>query len=336
MNEQTSTESEPMLRERLRAKLAEINERDARLPRALCRICGGVVPKGDGTCEPESSWAGTRANVWQIVDDHREKAGLPVFLAWRRSHSRCVGGPEITVRGVTKANVSPDVAAAALQKMMPRRYVAMHLAPDPDYAHSQFKDPRAKPWAHLPENDRLALASVVERTHDPRVPRRCREGACAWCGVARSLGWHKSPETWADGSAAPLCSGCYAVWKRRGRSRDRDRRRGNALEALSDAAWFDMRAGALRTYCDIAGSDRKGTDEPWQYAPEPLDALRERARVAHPESLPATLRDEYRDKHRAALRESAVERQRLIDAAEAEENRQEAEAAAAAGWHPSA
>ncbi|OAN37438.1 hypothetical protein A4X16_16645 [Microbacterium sp. H83] len=93
-----------------------------------------------------------------------------------------------------------------------------------------------------------------------------------------------------------------------------------------------MTGQGIRCYVDIAGDDHTGTPGRWEYAPEPLAALRESARIAHPESLPGEIRDEYREKHRAALRETRqrlreIERDQLAAAARAE-----SEAAKRAGW----
>ena len=69
------------------------------------------------------------------------------------------------------------------------------------------------PWRHL---DRKELVKAVKSL--PRLrrragldPSRCRDGACGWCGVAESCGWHTSKQRWPDGTPAPLCRSCHEV-----------------------------------------------------------------------------------------------------------------------------
>ncbi|MGP6172054.1 hypothetical protein ACTU6V_12710 [Microbacterium sp. A204] len=321
-----------MILKGLRARLAEATEREAQLPRALCRICGGVIAKGQGVIEPESAWSSSRRQSSEIIDRERVKKGLPPLHNWRRSHTGCAGGPERTIRALTGIDVTPAVAAAALAQMFPRRYTACSSHPDPGRAHHVFKEPKPQPWSHLSDVDLVALAAAVRKTHDPSMPRRCRDGACAWCGVSRSLSWHKSSEKWADGSEAPLCGDCYPVWRKRGASGDREDRRANALEALSGAAWFPMTGGGIRCYVDIAGDDRGGTLGRWEYAHEPLAELRETARIKKPESLPGEIRDEYREKRRQAMLDSEARAHHVAELAAAEAEQAEREAAIAAGW----
>ncbi|HCS61399.1 MAG TPA: hypothetical protein DIW46_08390 [Microbacterium sp.] len=322
-----------MILKGLRAKLAEMTEREAQLPRALCRVCGGIVAKGQGTIEPESTWPSrTRHQTSGVIDGERTKRGLPPFCDWRRSHTVCAGGPERTILALTGIEVTPAVAVDALTRMLPRRFAVFSAFPEPNMAHVRLKDKKPQPWSHVSGADRAALATVVRKTHDPSKPRRCREGACAWCGISRSLSWHASPETWADGSRAPLCGDCYPVWRKRGAPSDRDDRRANALEALSSAAWWPMTGSGIHCYVDIAGDEHSGTPGRWEYAPEPLSQLRETARITRPESLPAEIRNEYREKRSAAMREDREARQRIEETAAAEQARADKEAASAAGW----
>lgn len=322
-----------MILKGLRAKLAEMAEREAQLPRALCRVCGGIVAKGQGEIESEPTWQSrTRRHTSGVIDGERAKRGLPPFFDWQRSHTACAGGPERTILALTGIEVTPTIAVAALSRMLPRRFAAFSAFPEPNMAHVRLKDEKPLPWSHVSDADRAALATVVRKTHDSSKPKRCREGACAWCGVSHSLTWHASTETWADGSRAPLCGDCYPVWRKRGASDDRADRRANALEALSSAAWWPMTGGGIHCYVDIARDDHSGTPGRWEYAPEPLAELRESARIGHPESLPGEIRDEYKEKRRHAMREAQAKASALTAMADADDERAEREAAVAAGW----
>lgn len=327
----TTTKDADMLLKSLRARLAEINEREARLPMAICRTCGGVVAQGSGAIEPASPWERFRG-AWAEIDARRTDASLPVILGWRRSHAACANGLHAAIRGLTGETVTDSVAADALSRMLPRHYLAMHVAPQPEDADRRFNDPKSAPWAHVDNTARGILKAQVQRSHDSSIPRRCKNGACAWCGVARSISWHTSPERWENGSPAPLCADCYAVWRLRGRSSDIEDLRGNALEALSGAAWFGMTGSGIQTYNDLATGEYRGTEGRWEYAAEPLTKLRENARLKSPESLPGDIRAEYRAKASGALREHRELLQRIEQETADAEARARAEAAAEAGW----
>ncbi len=325
--------------EKARARIREQQEREERLPRALCAACGGVVAAGEGHCEDESPWAGPARAAWADADNHRASKGLPPIMGWRRRHDRC-RTPDQIVRSVIGIAVSPEVAGEALGAMHPleaapfrsrRPILAKQRAADPYRAAAALPVP-AKPWAHLDDNDRTNLASAVQRARGDVEPRRCREGACAWCGISHSIGWRASPERWRDGSPAPLCRACASVWDRRGHRNDRDGLRAAALEALSGATSWGSTGLDLRTFVDIAGDDHAGTEEPWTYAPAPIAAVRERARLMWPGSLPTEIRDEYLARSGAAQRE-ALEKAAASDAESAAAAAQrELEAAKAAGW----
>lgn len=318
----------------VRERIAAEKERRARLPRALCGACGGVVAQGEGVVFESDTWSPGDSTA---VDDRgRASAGLPQILGWRRRHDRCASSSSIVVQILGGDPLSDEIAGAALgsvRGVLRGPVLVQHRSPDGRSAAlaatMQARSPR--PWAHLTDDDRAALRWAVDRERAEVEPRPCVSGPCAWCGVLRSVGWRRSPEQWADGREAPLCGSCAQVWDRRGNPGVRDGLRACALEALSGANSLGSTGLDLLAYVDIADEDRTGRDEPWTYA-EPLARLREEARLTWWASLPANLRDEYMVKAAEATR-AAMEAQRAAEAAEAaEEAQRQAEAAKAAGW----
>lgn len=310
---------------RLRARAAELAERAARLPRALCAACGGVVAEGQGVATALSPWNADAA-AWARDDDERERTGAVPVRGWTRRHDECATTVGI-VRQLLGIDVAADVAGITVieaSRIRGAEILAEHRVGDPLAAPIQRR-PRA--WSHLTDADRERLSVVVARERGKVEPRRCVEGACAWCGVSTSIGWRSSPETWSDGSQAPLCRDCAVVWDRRAAPTDKAARRACALEALSGAAGFGGDGLGILAFCDVAGDDHSGNLIGWTYAPQPLAELRERARLAWPSSLPGA-GGEYLERvarERAEL--EAAER-----AAEAARDAERTEAARAAGW----
>lgn len=292
---------------RLRARAAELAERAARLPRALCAACGGVVAEGQGVAVSVSAW-NRDAALWRRDDAERERTGAVPVRGWARRHDECATTAGI-VRQLVGVDVAPEVAGLAVieaSRIRGAEILAEHRVGDPLAAPIQRR-PRA--WSHLTDADRERLAAVVARERGKVEPRRCVEGACAWCGVSTSIGWRSSPETWSDGSQAPLCRDCAVVWDRRSRPADKAARRACALEALSGAAGFGGDGLGILAFCDVAGDDHAGHPIGWTYAPAPLAELRERARMTWPNSLPGEIGGEYiqraAEQRRAALADAA-------------------------------
>lgn len=289
-------------RERVAAELAR------ELPRAHCAGCGGIVPAGQGTIDPANLWArNAEAVAWDRTDAERIKSGRAPTLRWRRRHHGCATSVDI-VAALIGDSVSVDVAADALGAlrdpvMVSHRYRDVHAA---DLAMKVG----FTAWGHITKRDRAMLRRAVERARAEREPRRCVDGACGWCGRSHAVGWQESPERWSNGSPAPLCGECAAVWDRRGNPTHGDSLRAAALEALTGVAgWGD---GGIRCFVDLADDDHDGTAEPWTFAPEALDRLRAEASMT--------------------TAERNAEREALYAALARQEAEAEAEAEAAAGW----
>lgn len=319
-------------RARARARLHDLDARDEarrrreeELPRAVCSICGGIVAAGTGTIAPEGWQSVEQAREWGGIDAERARKKLAPLMAWRRRHNECQTTSQM-VRAILDVDVPDQIAGAALAALrLPltarnlwdgvRVRIKPSLRPPRDVkAILGRREPR--PWSHLTADDVEELRRAIAKEQAVDQPRRCVDGACAWCGVSASPAWTRSPERWSDGSPAPLCAECAAVWDSDGQPGDHESLRGAALHALSGARAFTLTGLGIRTFADIAGGDHDGHSTPWVYAEEPLAALRERARMTWPSTLPAHLRQDYAERSRTEQRESyyaAVQREQQAD-----------------------
>lgn len=293
--------AEKLERERIRRELEQ------QMPAAVCAVCGGYIAAGNGTLADVNPWQSTAdAAEWREIDEARVRKGLPPLMGWRRRHDGCSSTAAIVV-ALVGIDTTDEIAAEGLAETR----AAVHLSQRHPRALGTLalRDPRPRPWAHVDKPDRHRIATMVQRAVARAAPHRCTDGPCAWCGVRVATGWSAGPETWADGSLAPFCGDCAAVWARRGHTTDRDRLRGTAYEALTGRGVWG--APDMRAYCDVAPTDHPGTDAPWTYA----DAL---AGIRADAAMTTAERD--------ALRWA------LADEAEAAEAAKVAEAARAAGW----
>lgn len=319
-----------------RAKLAAVDEKRARLPRAVCAVCGGTVSAGSGRAVGEAART--------PLDARRAKDHLPPLCGFSRRHVRC-GSAAAAVHDLTGKVVSEIVASAAIAqvKVPLGAEVRFHVGQakpraDLEVERSVFPLPTRVPelsgraWEHVTQDERERLVKATEiaereeRLHTTAHP--CSDGACGFCGVVNALRWHASPLQWRDGSAAPLCDSCNRTVRRRPATRDKFQLRALALEALagvSGMALADAFGDRMRMFCELVEPGHHGTPNPWEIAEAAWGALREEARIALPHTLPEPERSHYkalasaaREAEQARLRD---ERQR---AAEAE--------ARAAGW----
>ena len=286
-----------------RARAAEMTARDEALPAALCGACGALVRTGEGVAYPRSPWAPQSLSEAQ-EDAERIRNGQPPILSWTRRHDRCATSVGVVAQ-LVGIELPAEVASEALSAASGSRGLLAVMA-SARFRDAPPRDRRPKAWAHLSDEDRARLARAVDRARAEVEPRRCVSGACAWCGVSHSIGWRTSPETWRDGSAAPLCSSCADTWISRTRPTEREELRAAALEAATGVrSWSGE---GIYVYADVATDDRTGTAEPWQYAPEAIAALRERLSPAA-----AQRRREAAEAEQAAA-DAAEESQRLTEA----------------------
>lgn len=295
---------------RARALFAGLEQEAIERPRAVCGHCGGIVRAGRDLVLGEPTREERR------LDLERKQSGLPALHGWQRRHEACIDGPGI-VRAITGRRVSAAVANAALALANPLVPSAQPLAPLPLYAELRTSHIEnltgwtGKAWGHLTTAERRAFAETVDdEVREYRLrdeDHRCTDGACGFCGVALARKWGESPLHWSDGTPAPACGACFAVLRRRPATRDKRMLRRIGIEALSGAsgAGLDEYLGDdMRLYVEVAGDDHSGTADPWTFAPEALDDVREAARMALPWSLPEPLKTEYREKVAAARQEA--------------------------------
>uniref|UniRef100_UPI0025FB1626 hypothetical protein n=1 Tax=Microbacterium sp. TaxID=51671 RepID=UPI0025FB1626 len=291
-----------------------------------------IVPAGEGSRDGVSKWASSDGRAeWSVNDRERVKRGLPPVDEWRRRHEPCATTPAIVAQVIDVHGLSPYVAGSALGALR-EPLLARDRAASPTAAFLAAQDAAPRPWAWVGDAEREALRRAVDRARATVEPRRCKSGACAWCGVATSIGWRSSPEKWSDRTPAPLCRACAVVWDRRSQPLDRDGLRAAALEALSGANGMGSDGLGIRAYADVAGEDHNGTATPWAYAPDALAEVAERARMTWPGSLASGLRDEYLEKVSAAKREAWAALAAERTAAEQARLQAEAHAAREAGW----
>lgn len=205
-----------------------------------CQVCGGGVRGNDG-------------EFWG---------------PWRR-HRGCsplVGSEPDRLRTAARWLAVADLSRvdAALVEYRVHLYADTHKSPVWD--GEKFRD--RMPWKHV---DRRQLAKAIKSL--PRLRRRagldpskCRDGACAWCGVAESLGWHQSRSRWPDGSPAPLCKACHLVDVRHGMPDHPDDLPAMLAEAITSVpvGLGESPPTGLVPFCEHG--DRAG-QEPWAHLP---------------------------------------------------------------------
>ncbi|MBD3941643.1 2Fe-2S iron-sulfur cluster binding domain-containing protein [Microbacterium sp. NEAU-LLC] len=317
MNDMTdSTPTAADLTAAVRATLAGHTSARAQRPAALCSVCAGIVPAGRGEVEDAPDAEDDR------LDALRAESGLPPLRGWTRRHTAC-DDPRVIVRSLTGRKVSDDVARLALRaaRVRPRTAVddGYAIVPTISVHASELdrmrlaRDLDGTPWAHITPERRAALAEAIDdaqRQIRLQAPHGCTSGACGFCGVARSTGWHASPVTWRDGTAAPLCGDCYKVMARRPRTRELLGLRTLAVEALSGATGMglaDAFGDDMRLFAELVAPGHPGTAEPWAHAADAWGEVREAARRALPSSLPEPLRAHYLALQRAE-RDAAIAR----------------------------
>lgn len=309
-----------------RAKLAQIAAERERLPRAVCFICGGIVPAGQGRSN------GSPARKAVSVDNERKRAGLPPLVGWSRAHETCFDDVVI-VRTVTGLTVSREVATLAVREARiaqelgepfatPGQTVAVRpMLLAVDNTEHDNDGWRGDAWAHMDDSARADFAAAVKRAERSELirttPMPCVDGPCGSCGVAESLQWWESPMTWRDGKPAPWCAECGKVAERRPHPSNLTAMRAIAIEALSGASGLSMgeRFGDfMRMFCELVDSGHTGTPERWTYAADAWGEVREAARLALPSSLPTELADIYRSKARAIAKQIDTDRRAAMDA----------------------
>lgn len=283
----------------------EANRRE--LPAAICRTCGGAVPAGTGTRDPEPSKLDPAIGELLRLD--------PIADMWRRACEPCSDAAsrrESEARAVSaildRAVTQPDAAAivARVRQRHPTRE-GVWLRDFPTAQASATWTGAA--WGHVTDDERERLRAAMLEVRGERLPARCEDGACGLCGVAEALVWHEGPSTlcWAtNGSQAPLCESCWTIWTLRGEPSDDDDLARVVVEActgLAIALGYFAPEG-VRAFAASAAADPKGFAEPWAFSPGIAD-LRRTVWTARPHLAPADMRAHAEQWHRDELAEQA-------------------------------
>lgn len=292
-------------------------EREAALPKAICRVCGGWVRAGEGTrdAEPERGLIPNPLTPGQLMF-------APVVNApanadeWRRECAVCASaGTARIVSAVVGSEVTEDEARAVLGRM---KRISDGLNVLTEFPTAEASDAATgKPWRHVTSQDRERVCQVLRQVRDEKRPGVSKWGACGMCGRRHSLRWYEPSLslTWPDGSRAPVCAECQAVLDRRPDPTGIHALRVIAVEAATGYSQMLYEApDEFRIYAETRGCDGNGYPEPWDYG-EGVRQFREEMWISRPDLAPHNLRGEYQAK--AAARHAEEQRQREADAASA-------------------
>ena len=270
------------------------------LPRALCRVCGSVVPEGKGT-RLDDGWATSESRANLASEQRRTKHPLD---EWRRAHDECAAMALGDVIGhLTGRRVSDPVARDVLRR------TRVPSSARQAYGGPNGAPPSGKAWGWVSKHDTVRLIRAVEAAQDARRPAKCLSGACAMCGVAESIAWRETDLVWRHGGLAPICDACTVVWDRRNGisgSTDPLKVRLVALEAFSGFADLGDFDGGLKPFYELADEReaREGYERPWTYRPA-LAEVRQRVYAAAPRLAPDDIREVIEAAQRAAITERA-------------------------------
>ncbi|MFJ6652819.1 hypothetical protein ACIQLJ_08500 [Microbacterium sp. NPDC091313] len=300
----------------MRAALAERQEREARLPRAICRICGGWAATGTGERSEPSPWEDARQRQEREVMAERMPADVD---GWRRTCVTCaaVNAADLAsylLRGALDIDADSTDATRTLRDLATWNPTAMRF--ESPFRLAEEADARSgERWGHFSPAERGALRSrvlgLLASYRREREPGPSVQGGCALCGRRQALIWHASPLQWQDGSPAPLCRDCNTVWEARGQPHDIAGIRRVAVEA---ATGWPVPLGAeapaaFRAFFEHRAADPEGRDEPWAYS-DGLAAYREQVWEAYPECAPEDRRAEFTQRRAQRYAEMAAEQMR--------------------------
>lgn len=304
----TDTTTTPGMLSRLaaaRASVSERNERAERLPRALCRYCGGLAGAGEGglyDVVPPNVKAGPSGQVTpgaREAEQARWEARQPREASlWTRScetcetavrESRLAASAFAVLVGRHVAEVDAQAALATLR----------HWEVDPTTGHPSglggidvfsIESERAvgEPYGHLSADDKTAMLAALREVEGRHIPEPGPHGACGMCGVAQHTDWEatgsmvSSALRWPDGEPALMCGDCFTVWRRRGGPQDDFGLRAVVWEALTGEP-VGLGGGvdeAVVPYCRSRHADRDGVEAAWAWARAGLERMREEQAAA--------------------------------------------------------
>lgn len=284
---------------------------------AHCKVCGTRIPAGEGDREA--------APEFQSVGERQQHAHWLTTLppeadAWRRRCATCSDAAHrgeaesaaisaILSKPINQVDAAAVVSALKLWRYSPSTGEPTVLELQVPLAETTGRHGRA-PWSHVTPEERQRVADALARVLAERRPRRCEDGACGLCGVARALDWYESSMRWANGSPAPVCGNCRPVYIARSRPRGGDDLGRVVVEIVSGRAVpLGESAHGARAFCESRNADKAGHPEPWTYALDQISDLKLTVWTRHPQYAPADMREAAEQWHRDALAEDARKRE---------------------------
>jgi hypothetical protein len=304
----------------LRAVAAERAEREAALPRAICRTCGGWAHAGAGTMREPSAWEGPRERQEREELERR----LPEEVAgWRRTCGTCarVKGDHLgeyvlrALLGVQTSTAEGNRVLRDLLEWNPRAVAFDSAVP----IASECERWTGRPWGHVSGAERGALRSrvlgLLVNYRAEALPRPSTQGACGLCGIRDAVSWHATSLIWPDGSPAPMCGNCDEVNLRRGEPTDAAGIRRVAAEAATGRPipLGEEAPEGFRAFYEHRTANPEGHAEPWAYS-DRLTAYRDRVWENSPEYAPAEHRNEYTQRRAVRQAEADAVARRARDA----------------------
>lgn len=199
-----------------------------------------------------------------------ERTEADWFGPWRR-HPACArivsfAPSRVAVAARSLGIAEVDDATAARTSYRVPLYAEGH--PEPTWLDTDRKRDRGA-WLHVDRKALLSsLSEATTETEELSIERPCEAGRCAWCGRAEALDWWAHGHQWRDGSEAPLCGDCAAVYERRGRPAPNypDDARPALAEAITGVPVMlgEQPPPGLRAYVEAEGA---GDGSPWSHLP---------------------------------------------------------------------
>lgn len=286
---------------------------------AACRICGRTDDISNGVLDPEPEFG---ADITARMTYEGEMKGLdPILHGWRWTCGTCL---EDRRNGTQYASALRALIGVEEPENVARRVLDALVKVDwntGEYSgHVAARDcgrVGKKPWGHVDQRALDDLNAIYAHEMMRDLPKACKDGACYWCGVRTAQDWFDSPFRWQDGTRAPLCPACFAVFDKRGRPTANDPDAvifGQSMHVAASEAATGYNVGLgrgvggeFRVYGETRECDKTGHDERWRYGPKIIE-YREETWTRHPECAPADRRGEFEQKKSDRLMKARAER----------------------------
>lgn len=294
-----------------RARREAEKRRRAELLASFCRVCGGPVAAGEGERLPAPP-ADRHGDCWSPVHESWVLAPKDADR-WRRAHDSCA---KLDRAGIVRVLTGLNLATERALEVD---------APVPEAALWPWNRTGAQPWSFMTSAELEALRAAAELAQAAGRSILCSDGACGCCGRRYSSAWFESDLRWADGSPAPVCGECDAIWMRWGGSSPHaareERQRAATLELLTGyrLPLGHVAPAGLEPYCRSSDGNPVGHEMPFAWSPQ-LHELRREVWTSQPHLAPEDRRQEFQTIHDEQV------------AAERARRRAEAEQETVAAW----